>query len=150
MTGVNRLGLLGVGELCAQIAARSDEMFRRTGRAVAATPPGPLQRFWATASHRHAWHADLAGERSPTVIVIDHVARVERISRELFGRDRVEPAEVNPDRLGSWWNAQRSGLSTVLEAARTAVDGELDPGTARILDLVGSDLDALGRWHHSL
>lgn len=150
MSNLNRLGILEVGELCAQISARSHHLFRYTGRAVTGTPPGPAQRFWATASHRHAWHAELGDQRSPTVIVIAHAERVAQISRDLREPDDTDGSGDAGERFGGWWQRSCRDLLDVLDAVRPEIDDELDPNSWRMIDLVGSDLDALAVQYHAL
>lgn len=125
---VGTIGILELLDVCARERARSMSLFERLGGWVASTGHPALQRLFATAAHRHAWHAGLWAGRSPTVpvvAVIDDVAA-------------VADAHDDADR----WAAYVTSLGQLiadLDGLRGRVDPDLDPGTARVIGLVLRD-----------
>lgn len=102
--------------------------FETLGRWVVDEAPGQRQRWYATACHRLAWHAELWSGRRPAV------------PHDVVG-PHPRPAEVRPtgDRvaaLSAHLTSERDELSTI--AAR--VDADLDPSTLRVVALVEADL----------
>jgi len=127
-----RLGIVELGEVCARERARGLALFQHLGTWVATTTDPALQRLFATAAHRHAWHAQLWADRSPTIrvphVVVDVAAIVE--------------AGDDTDR----WTAYATSLGTLivdLGALRDRIDPDLDPSTARVIELVGADANRL-------
>jgi hypothetical protein len=122
---------VGIEELiaiCARERARSTALFERLGGWVATTEHPPLQRLFAAASHRHAWHAELWAERTPTISVPAPAVDVAAIS----------DADDDTER----WTAYVTALgiaTTALDALRERVDPQLDPNTIRVVDLVLTD-----------
>jgi hypothetical protein len=130
--GGERLGIVELVEVSARERARALALFEHLGTWVATTAHPPLQRLFATAAHRHAWHAQLWADRSPLIpvppLVVDIAAIVE--------------AGDDADR----WTAYATALGTLiveLGALRDRIDPELDPGTARVIELVGADANRL-------
>ena len=119
-------------DVCARECGRSGALFERLGAWVPDTRHGPLQRLFANACHRHAWHAELWSGRAPTV----------PLAADLVGPPVIADADTDPDR----WAAYAAALGVArsdLETLRSRVDPDLDPSTARVLDLVGNDLRQL-------
>ena len=112
--------------------ARTLALFEQLGTWVTTTADPALQRLFATAAHRHAWHAQLWADRSPTIPVPPVVAEVATIVEAGDDTDR--------------WAAYATSLGTLLVelgALRGRIDPELDPGTARVIELVGADANRL-------
>jgi hypothetical protein len=128
----DRIGIVELVEVCARERARSLTLFEHLGGWVATTSHPGLQRLFATAAHRHAWHAQLWADRSPTIpvphVVVDVAAIVE--------------AGDDTDR----WTAYVTSLGTLiveLGVLRDRIDPDLDPATARVIELVGADANRL-------
>jgi hypothetical protein len=124
------LGIVELGEVCAAMAAASLDLFGELGVWVTSAPPGPRQRWYATACHRHAWHAELWQARSPAVPAVDHDAAVSAARRT---RLPTAPDEAR-------YRAELEGLVAVLGAIDERVDPDLDPATTRVITLVRNDL----------
>jgi hypothetical protein len=89
--------------------------------------------MFASAAHRHAWHAQLWEQRAPTIPVEpDTEPSVGALDRE------VDPSE----RRDVYRAALESEITRVATVA-AGVDRELDPSTARVIDLVSADLSDL-------
>lgn len=105
--------------------------FETLGGWVVDEPDPRRQRWFATACHRLAWHADLWSDRRPA------------IPHDVV-HPRPRPASVDPtgDRaaaLSAHLAAERNELAAL--AAR--VDPDLDPATLRVIALVDADLAEL-------
>ena len=127
-----RLGIVELVEVCARERARALALFQHLGSWVATTADPTLQRLFATAAHRHAWHAQLWADRSPAIPVPHVVADVAAIVEAGDDTDR--------------WTAYVTSLGTLiveLGALRDRIDPDLDPGTARVIELVGADANRL-------
>ena len=123
------LGIVELGEVCARMRAQDLDLFRELGTWVTAAGV-EHQRWFATACHQHAWHAELWGQRSPSIPPVDLDAAVAVASRTRL------PDE--PDAA-----AYRSLLDSMLaelDDLSQRVDVDLDPGTHRVLTLVRRDL----------
>jgi hypothetical protein len=129
------IGIVELGDACARLRARNLDLFEMTGGWVATTPPGVEQRHFATAAHRHAWHAELWARRCPAIPPVDLDA--------LTARHRVSLPEVEPGRRLAAYRARLDTMSTDLDSFASAIDSELDPSTVRVIDLVRSDLAEL-------
>ena len=125
-----QLGILELGSVCLAMKAHSLDLFSTLGGWVTATTPGELQRLYAEACHRHAWHAGLWDARTPAI-------------RPSF------PAPSVPERLGDAdddngrrerYRGTLSSLEDQLRSLRARIDPSLDPSTARTIDLVGRDV----------
>jgi hypothetical protein len=99
---------------------------------VVATAPGELQRLFAEACHRHAWHAELWEARTPTIPAIPAAGG------ETAGA-RVPP-DAETDDHRSRYRTELSTLEEELRSLRARIDPALDPSTARTVDLVGRDV----------
>lgn len=126
------LGIVELGDVCARMRALSLDLFGELGGWVT-TAGVEHQRWYATACHRHAWHADLWAERSPMIPPVDLDAAVP-------GARRPRLPEA-PDST-----AYRSLLTEALadlEGLLRRIDTDLDPATHRVLTLVRRDLTEL-------
>lgn len=128
--------LLDVGALCARMRAASIDLFEQLGAWVLDTPAGATQQRWATACHRHAWHAGLWAQRAPTIRPFDLDAAVAD-ARGSVGRPSA------PDTRSEWYVDVLAALTTELDELTERVDPLLDPSTARTVALVGGDLAEL-------
>lgn len=120
-------------DVCDERCATNLGWFVVLGERVAEEADPALQRVWAVAAHRHAWHAELWAQRRPA---IPHDAV----------RALPEPTvpEVGDDLVSSYRRFLERERS-VLGELRAATDPELDPSTHRVVDLVDADLADLQR-----
>jgi hypothetical protein len=115
-------------DLCDDHCAAALGWFVVLGQRVAREPDPTLQRLWAAAAHRHAWHAELWAERRPAI-----------------PQDAVHPLpepkapEVGDDLVGAYRHHLQMHRS-FLAALRAATDPDLDPSTRRVVELVDADL----------
>jgi len=131
----DRLGIVELSDVCADMRARNLELFEWLGAWVPASADGALQRLFAEACHRHAWHAELWQRRTPTIPIDGHSKR---------------PASRTPDltddlRRREHYREALAALRDGVAALRPRVDPILDPSTTRTTDLVAGDLDDLAR-----
>jgi hypothetical protein len=125
--------LHGVGN---DMRDRNVELFERLGGWVTATAPGELQRLFADACHRHAWHAELWSRRTPA-IPPPPVSPVPAPAGE--------PPAVEPDdrAKATEYRAALADIEAGLDGIRRRVDTTLDPATARTVELVSGDVAEL-------
>ena len=115
-------------EVCDEQYARHLGWFELLGQRVRAEPDAKLQRLFATASQRHAWHAELWASRRPA------------IPHDTF---HLLPPPAAPSVSGDVAAAYLEhlvGERAELARLRATVDGDLDPATVRVIDLVDADL----------
>ena len=112
--------------------AHSLALFAQIGAWVATTSPGELQRLFAEACHRHAWHAELWEARAPTIPTATH-ANVAAVCSAVTRATTTTRAASATAR-----NCRRSRTS--FASLRSRIDPALDPSTARTIDLVGRDV----------
>jgi hypothetical protein len=124
------LAILELADTCTTMRARNLELFAQLGAWVATTSPGELQRLFAEACHRHAWHAELWEARAPT---IPNTAAAAAASRDLSDVEGDDPRR-------SRYRAELSALEEDLRSLHARIDPTLDPSTARTVDLVGRDV----------
>lgn len=129
------IGIVELGEVCDRQLVVSLGWFATLGSWVRDEPPGPRQRLWATACHRHAWHADLWSDRRPTIPPLGDPPARSPATDPLA--DTVRAARAGVYRTGL------AELTTSLAAVRERLDDDLDPSTLRVVDLVAADLDDL-------
>lgn len=110
-------------------------LFEHVGGWITSTDDPALQRLFATAAHRHAWHAELWQHRTPTIPGAEEISPDTGIGRALDGR------EGDDARAGAYADALAEML-TGLRALRERIDDDLDPATVRVIDLVASDAQA--------
>lgn len=140
---VDPLTIVGVAELCAEVAARSTILFEHTGREVATARPGPLQRLWALASHRHAAHVEMADERVPTIPIVDRAHLVNQALAAARAEDR--PGDIDDREFVAWWRHRVEVLFQTLDTADERTTEDLDPATKDLIERVKRDLEDLTR-----
>ncbi len=128
----DHVGIVELAEICARERLLSLELFELTGEWVGSTPPGKLQRHFATATHRHAWHAELWAERCPAI-------PSPQLDAPVAPR-RAEPSGVDAGERHVMYRARLDGMLTSLRSIADRIDAELDPSTARTVSLVTADL----------
>jgi hypothetical protein len=106
------------------------DLFAELGVWVSTTSPGELQRLFAEACHRHAWHAELWEARTPTIPTAHAPAPPSAAPSPMDGDD------MRRER----YRAELSSLENQLRSLRARIDPVLDPSTARTIDLVGRDV----------
>lgn len=114
--------------VCDECTAADLGWFVVLGERVRVETDPELQRLLATASHRHAWHAELWAQRRPA---IPHDAA------------RPAPQPALPDVGDDLVAAYRRHLTvrrSFLVGLRAGADPDLDPSTHRLIDLVDADL----------
>ena len=126
----HHLGIVELGDVCAAMRAHSLDLFGELGAWVSTTSPGELQRLFAEACHRHAWHAELWEARTPAIPDARAGSTTPR------DRPQVDGDDSRRDR----YRAELSTLEDELRALHTRIDPALDPSTARTIDLVGRDV----------
>ena len=132
------LGIVELAGVCDRLADRNHELFGVLGRWVADEPDPARQRWFATAAHRHAWHADLWAARAPALR--DWSLEPATVA----ARGRIG-APADSAARGEWHHRVVAGLVTELDGLAAVVDAELDPSTARTIALVRADLARLGQ-----
>lgn len=125
------LGIVELVSLCEDQRDRNERLFSVLGGWVRTTESPTHQQLFAEAGHRHAWHAQLWADRTPAIPV----------------EGKSPPADTTiageaADRLSSYRAAVESIRDDVLSIA-SRIDRTLDPGTARVIDLVVADLGPL-------
>jgi hypothetical protein len=129
----DHLGIVELAAVCAQIRTHNLEWFGRLAEWVTDTDDPALQRLFAEASHRHAWHAQLWAARAPH-IPADRAPAVAPL---------VRGGQVpTPDRAPRYRMALDE-FRFEAEAIAARADTELDPSTHRTVALVTADLAAL-------
>jgi hypothetical protein len=136
------LGIVELGQVCSRLRSRNVDLFHQLGAWVATTSDGELQRLFADACHRHAWHAELWADRTPTIPVapVDPVADAAEARRP--AADTADPADAARRRE---YHDSIAEIAHGLAALRRRIDATLDPSTARTLDLIDVDLSDLRR-----
>lgn len=124
----NRIGLVELVALCDAQCATDLGWFVTLGERVRDEPDPRRQRWYATAAHRHAWHAELWARRRPAV---PHDAP----------HPLPPPAPVDAgDDLAATYRQHLATRREQLAGLRDAVDPDLDPSTRRVVALVDADL----------
>lgn len=132
VSDATRAGTVEITELvdvCERMAATNLALFERLGGWVTDETDPVRQRWFAVASHRHAWHAELWSGRRPTV-PLDATAA------------EAAPMDDPDDRAG-WYASQLTQLQQQVAQLEVRVDPVLDPSTMRVIHLVAADLAAL-------
>lgn len=114
---------------CAAMAATHRRLFEVVGSWVADEPDPDRQRRYGLASHRHAWHAELWDQRSPTIPV----------DRPPADTSHLTPPDGSAARH-DWYRRVVNDLIDETAALAAHVDPLLDPGTLRAAHLVLADL----------
>lgn len=134
-TPADRVEPLGIVELAGWCASMRDESlrwFRVLGTWV--DDPDPhLQRWFAEAGHRHAWHAELWQGRLPTIPPAVNVRAVPE-------HDQRDGSRVTGERRASDYRSALDSMLVELDRTADRIDAELDPSTRRTIGLVRADL----------
>jgi hypothetical protein len=125
------LPIAGLVEASSHLAAANRAIAAALGTWVASTSDPQLQRLFALAGHRHAWHAELWDERRPTVPLEGDEQPVTMPDAADDTTRRATYVEI----------VER--FSTSLALMSDLVDPTLDPATARVIALVSADLREL-------
>lgn len=129
MTGATEpLGIVELVDVCDVMQQHNEMLFRRLGELVTQGEAGAQCRILAEACHRHAWHAELWAARRPIIPVEPSIRTSIRV----------------PDGLDVDYRTELDELRSVIGELAGRFDRGLDPSTARVIDLVMADLDALG------
>ncbi|HZB40347.1 MAG TPA: hypothetical protein VE487_05250 [Ilumatobacter sp.] len=131
----DHLGIVELSGVCAAMRGRSLELFELLGASVSSTSPGELQRLFAEACHRHAWHAELWEARAPAI----PAAATSSGEGERLGRD-PQPMSDGDEARRDRYRGELSAMEEALRALRARTEPALDPNTARTIDLVGRDV----------
>jgi hypothetical protein len=136
------LGIVELHGISSDMQARNVELFERLGAWVATTAPGDLQRLFAEAGHRHAWHAELWSRRMPAIPIeppmVANLGHVDDLAIEPDGTVR-----------GAHYRIALTELEAGLEGIRARIDPTLDPATARTVEVVSRDVvDIRDRLDH--
>jgi hypothetical protein len=127
------LGIVELAELCARRRAADLERFVRLAEWVTDADDPMVQRLFAEASHRHAWHAQLWADRQPAIPARPTPpATTTPPPSGTTGRDRVDV-----------YRGELDELIAELAAISSRLDTDLDPSTQRTIDLVATDLRSL-------
>lgn len=128
----DHLGIVELVDICARMRAVSLDLFGELGR-WATEHQDTRRRQYATACHRHAWHAELWERRTPSIpgIDVDVVIAASRTTR----------LPTVPDELA--YANELQALLVQLDGVGSRVDADLDPATARVVSLVRHDLAEL-------
>ena len=140
VTAAPGLGIVELGHICAEFRAGSLDLFEVTGAWVSDTDDPAHQRWFAEATHRHAWHAELWADRSPAIPPVDADQLVEDHRTELDS----SPGADRADRYLGWLDALLSRLDEIGQR----LEPEFDPSSLRTIALTRADLVGLrGRSH---
>jgi len=135
VTASSGVGIIELADICATFRARSLDLFELTGGWVRDTEDPARQRWFAEASHRHAWQAELWAERSPSIPPVD--ADVLVAAHRVPTAPTAEPART--DR----YLASLDALLGELDGLEARLVPELDPSTLRTVARVRADLVGL-------
>jgi hypothetical protein len=110
------------------------------GFVVESTDP-VAKRWWATVASRHGWHAELWADRYPTIpgLDLDRATAAARPALQAVADSLTGGA--SDDERTARYQAVVDRLRTDLSAVRRSLDDRLDAPTARVLDLVLTDLN---------
>jgi hypothetical protein len=119
-----------VVDISTSMQARFADLFETLGGWVTSTDDPALQRRFAQAAHRHAWHAQLWSDRRPTIPL------------EPATPTRVDAAteDATPALRLAWYLDQIDRLRADLIALSGRIDSQLDPSTTRVISLILADL----------
>lgn len=131
---VEHLGIVELGDVCAQMNAENMALFHELGAWATSDGDAAQRRWFATACHRHAWHAELWGQRAPAIPGAPPIP-----SAELDESTRV--LGESPD--ANAYRRELESMSERLEVLDSRIVDDLDPSTRRVVSLVGRDIDEL-------
>ena len=150
--------LLAVVDLCARRRAESLVLFETLGgwtrsddSYVALTSPddpfsrgdpvaSAVRRRFASAAHRHAWHAELWAARMPLIPGVDVLDRTATARAQINTED-LKSGDAVSRRLVYFLRLRT--IVTELDDIAGGIDADLDPATTRVIDLVRTDLIGL-------
>lgn len=117
-------------------------VFEHVGRwGVDADTDASVRPYFAAWSQHHAWHAELWVARFPSIPDADvHSATDDARERFTVAVEALEGA-AGSARLELLADRIFPTLASVIDAHRRAVDVRLDAPTARVLDLVTTDVE---------
>ena len=127
------LGIFGLADICARMRALDLDLFAELGTWVTESDAGQSQRWYSSACHRHAWHAELWAERSPLIPGVDLETAVADLRAERLPHDPDEQA----------YRRILAELLADLDSIAARFDGELDPGTRRVITIIHDDVTDL-------
>lgn len=130
-----QLGIIELGQICNALRARNTELFAQLGGWVVDTPDPELQRLFAEACHRHAWHAELWAQRTPAIAPVAPSPDEPSTAQPPEAVAPADRAAVYADAIDQ--------LESTATATSDRFDALLDPGTARTIELVLADLRAV-------
>ena len=130
-----QLGIIELGQICNALRARNTELFAQLGGWLVDTPDLELQRLFAEACHRHAWHAQLWAQRTPAIPPVETSPDEPSTAQP--------PEVVAPADRATVYADAIDQLESTATATRDRLDALLDPGTARTIELVLTDLHSV-------
>jgi hypothetical protein len=132
---VDHLGVVELIEICSRMEARNEALFELLGSWVRDEEDPALQRWYAEACQRHAWHSQLWAARKPSIA-----------GSTASGSGEAVELEPTTTEVGGRLDRYRRALSELGRAVHdlsTRIDPDLDPSTRRVIQLVGDDLARL-------
>lgn len=114
------------------MASAHRQLFEVLGSWIADELDPDRQRHFAIACHRHAWHAELWTERTPSIPV--EPLRVD---------PALPPPPSEPATRLDWYLSRLDELVERTSQVAAEIDPALDPSTARVTRLVLADLAEL-------
>ena len=133
MSGTPQLGIVELGAICADMRVRNLELFERLGHWIVDTPDPALQRLFADASHRPAWHAELWAQRAPMIPPAELDISIAK----------VPAVDTPPGDRATAYHHDLDRMLADLRDLRGRVDALLDPSTVRTASLATADLTEL-------
>lgn len=131
-----------LADLTARHRALALLLAETAGRWIVESPEADAKPSWAAAASRHAWHAELWAERFPAVLGadldLDLATTTARAELDVLAAD-LDAATSTTERLARYREVV-DRTADALSDIRVALDERLDAPTARLLDLVVTDL----------
>ncbi|MEO6652082.1 MAG: hypothetical protein ABIP17_05430 [Ilumatobacteraceae bacterium] len=131
------MNIVELVDICGAMERRNLALFEGLGAVVTGGRAGSSGRLLAEACHVHAWHADLWAARRPAI-------PVERSHAE----PNAAPARAGPSVDGDHgpvgaYRAEIDVIREMLHELAERLDWDLDPSTARVIELVVGDLRSI-------
>lgn len=130
------IAIIELSAVCEAWRRRCERAFEVAGRWATSLSAPADQRFFAEASHRHAWHAQLWAARTPSIPRGDRFGAPDGAADD--SADRV--LDAGADDARSAYHAHVTAMLDDLDALAGAVDPDLDPPTLRTVTLVRADV----------
>jgi hypothetical protein len=130
------LGIVELHGISTELRDRNAQLFEELGGWVTVTSPGELQRLFADACHRHAWHAELWSRRTPAI-------PGPPVSPVAAHGDETPAVERDDRAKATAYRSALTDLEAGMEGIRRRVDAALDPATTRTVQLVMTDVAEL-------